>query len=420
MDRPAAANLPAPAYGMMWQPRPAGWRQDGSEKQDFQGTRTLLIGCAAEKIATQKSATRKFATQKRAIWRPARAACWSVAALLAGTAAAAAQGGAWYERNPQREQVCVRLEAQLAALDRSPNDGRAEQIRRYEDTLNRQQVELDRTIAQSRRLGCERTGFFLFGGGQPPQCDQLRTQIDRMRSNLDRMMSTLQEARGGGNDRDGQRQSVLIALAQNACGPQYQAAVRQQAPRGLFDSLFGSQAPPAARSLPAEPSRGSGYRTVCVRKCDGSFFPISFATSPARFPEDERTCRRACPAADVELYTYRNPGEDIAQATSVSGRPYTELPNAFRFRQEYNAACTCKRPGESWTAAVGEDPTLERGDIVVTDEEAKAMSQPKPQPSAGARNARPPEPAANTSPGHAPQSQNDAPRSVGPQFLPAR
>ena len=41
------------------------------------------------------------------------------------------------------------------------------------------------------------------------------------------------------------------------------------------------------------------FRTLCVRTCDGFYFPISYATTPARFAEDERTCQRLCPAATV-------------------------------------------------------------------------------------------------------------------------
>lgn len=312
--------------------------------------------------------------------------------LVFGAATALAQGAPWYGRAPQRDPVCVRLEAQLAALDRTASEANAEQARRAEEAVNRQQAELDRLVASSRRMGCERTGFFLFGGGQPPQCDQVRGQIDRTRADLDRAITMLEQARGGGVDRGEQRQAILIALAQNACGPQYQNVRR---PRGFFESLFGNAAPeapayPGTEGMPGETQPSGLYRTVCVRKCDGSFFPISYATTPARFGEDEQACHRACPATEVELYAYRNPGEDIAQATSISGRPYTELPNAFRYRREYDPACTCKRPGESWAAAVREDPTIARGDIVVTDETAKAMSQPKAPPaSKPARSERP-------------------------------
>src|SRR5262245_5347014 len=72
---------------------------------------------------------------------------------------------------PAQNQACVRLESQLAAIDRGSGDpARAEQIRRYEDASRQQQAELDRTQAQAHRLGCESSGFFLFARAQPQQC----------------------------------------------------------------------------------------------------------------------------------------------------------------------------------------------------------------------------------------------------------
>jgi hypothetical protein len=204
-----------------------------------------------------------------------------------------------------------------------------------------------------------------------------------MRGNLDKMMADLQRMQGpgAGYERDGQRRAVLAALAQNDCGPQYrQAAAQQPGPSGFFEQLFGGGGTiMAPEQLPDQ--QGAGYRTVCVRTCDGSFFPISFSTSQEHFRDDERTCQRMCPATEVQLFAYRNPGEDISKAISISGQPYTALPNAFRFRQEYNAACSCKRPGESWAEAMknvdDRQTVLERGDIIVTEERAKILSAPR-------------------------------------------
>src|SRR6202034_4501168 len=81
---------------------------------------------------------------------------------------------------------------------------------------------------------------------------------------------------------------------------------------------------------------------------------------------------RESPATETQLFTYRNPGEDIGQAVSIGGAPYTELPNAFRYRKEFTASCSCRRPGQTWADA------LKAGDIVVTDQNAKALSQPPP------------------------------------------
>ncbi|WP_442757521.1 DUF2865 domain-containing protein, partial [Pseudomonas sp. PM2] len=70
----------------------------------------------------------------------------------------------------------------------------------------------------------------------------------------------------------------------------------------------------------------STYRTVCVRTCDGFFFPISFAATPARFPSDEQMCQRQCPGTEARLFAYRNPGGDIDQAVAINGQPYSSLP----------------------------------------------------------------------------------------------
>lgn len=278
-----------------------------------------------------------------------------------------------------RNPMCVRLEAQLAAFDRGQSSDRTAEIRRAQDAVTRQQAEVDRLSAQAHGLNCG-GGFFLFGG-HPPQCDQINTQTQRARTALDQMMERLQRLEGAGNDRQEERQSIVAALAQNDCGPQYRAAAATQQ-RSFLGSLFGGPQESVAEPPPAPetPVDSSTYRTVCVRMCDGSFFPISFATTPARFAADERACQRVCPATQVALYAYHNAGEDISKAVSISGQPYTALPNAFRFRQSYDPNCTCKRAGESWAAAVKNDDTIERGDIIVTDETAKRMSRPPPKP----------------------------------------
>lgn len=327
--------------------------------------------------------------------------------------------------------VCARLEGQLSAIDRGVTDpARAEQIKRYEDAAAKQQFELDRLVVQARRAGCEGSGFFLFGG-QPPQCDGLNAQIQRMRANLDRITMDLQRLQGGSFDQADQRRAILTALGQNDCGPQYRAAAAPPRPRGFFESLFGGfrdAGPPGPGPGPEfiNPDAASGtYRTICVRTCDGFYFPISFATMPARFPEDEQVCQRMCPAAEVMLFAHRNPGEDASQAVSIQGRPYRDLPNAFRYRSEYNPSCSCKRPGQSWAEAMGQkDETVERGDIVVTEDRAKQMSLPASARTQGRKSGPPPadakqQPPATTSE-PAPSTEKRSVRTVGPTYYPAR
>jgi hypothetical protein len=84
------------------------------------------------------------------------------------------------------------------------------------------------------------------------------------------------------------------------------------------------------------------YRTVCVRLCDGYFFPISFATTPERFSHDAAACQSRCATSPARLYVYPNPGAEPEQMVDLNGKPYSELKSAFLFRTNYDAACTCK------------------------------------------------------------------------------
>jgi hypothetical protein len=204
---------------------------------------------------------------------------------------------------PPVNPVCPRLEGQLSTIDHggSGDPARDEQVRRYQDAAGRQQGELDRVTSQARRMGCDSSGFFSLFNGQSAQCGPVNNQIQQMRANLDQITTNLERLRGGGfgdAERDNQRRSVLMALAQNNCGPQYAAALRGQG--NFLDNLFGNNnpGPPAGDFGP----QSGTYRTVCVRSCDGAYFPISFATVPARFPDDEKTCKNLCPAAEATLF----------------------------------------------------------------------------------------------------------------------
>ena len=340
--------------------------------------------------------------------------------------------------------VCPRLEAQLATIDRggSNDPAKDDQIRRYQDAAAKQQSELDRMTAQARRMGCDSTGFFSLFSGQSAQCGPVNSQIQQMRSNLDQITSSLERLRGGGfgADRDNQRRSVLTALGQNNCGPQYaQFANAGGGPGNFLANLFGANNPNPSGVITQGgtdlgPPSGT-YRTVCVRTCDGGYFPVSFATSPARFADDERSCKALCPATEANLYAYRNPGEDINQAVSVNGQPYTALPNAFRYRNEFNPSCSCRAPGQSWADALksidDKAQAEQQGDIIVTEESAKKMQRPlTKQPAAttgrkGTTTATAPATDATAqapadTPPPATASDNKQIRTVGPTFIPAR
>lgn len=89
-----------------------------------------------------------------------------------------------------------------------------------------------------------------------------------------------------------------------------------------------------------EDSRGT-YRTLCVRLCDGYYFPISFATTKEHFSRDAKLCERSC-KSPARLFYHENPGQDPEDMEDSKGKRYKDLKIAFQHRKQYDEACTCK------------------------------------------------------------------------------
>jgi hypothetical protein len=101
-----------------------------------------------------------------------------------------------------------------------------------------------------------------------------------------------------------------------------------------------------------------GSQAYCVRACDGRYFPISGSSNQSR----AASCSSFCPAAEIKVVY----GGNIDDAVTEDGKPYSELPNAFRYRDELVSGCTCNGKDTVGLAEVKieHDPTLRRGDIV--------------------------------------------------------
>ena len=193
------------------------------------------------------------------------------------------------QAQPQAQQnpYCSRLEAQLQTFDRGGTDAaRADQLRKLEETAASQQTEIDRQEAVAQRAGCEKNSFLVLFSGQPAQCGPLNNKIQQMRDNLDRIQSDLERQRGdAAPEREGQRRAILVALAQNNCGAQYQQQIAatpppQRRPVRIRCSVRSRCSRRAAAASSDAPSLPSGtFRTVCVRTCDGFYYPISAATN---------------------------------------------------------------------------------------------------------------------------------------------
>ena len=86
------------------------------------------------------------------------------------------------------------------------------------------------------------------------------------------------------------------------------------------------------------------YRTLCVRTCDGYYFPMSSASSPSEFDRDQMNCQSSCPGTEVQIYYHRLGLESEDMVSGLSGLPYSELPTAYLYKQTdapSPAGCTC-------------------------------------------------------------------------------
>lgn len=89
------------------------------------------------------------------------------------------------------------------------------------------------------------------------------------------------------------------------------------------------------------------YRTLCVRLCDGYYFPIGDSVRRERLYQDNRTCSQRC-EGEARLFYYPTQGGSVETMVDMAGHPYASLPNAFRYRKSLVAGCSCKAP--PWSA----------------------------------------------------------------------
>jgi hypothetical protein len=160
------------------------------------------------------------------------------------------------------------------------------------------------------------------------------------------------------------------------CAPALAPAAQAE---DFFSQLFGSVARPRHQPYISMPFAdedgqvrvprgegrvrysGGGGQAFCVRTCDGRYFPITASDNASR----AASCSSFCPASETKVFS----GSSIDNATAENGKSYSDLPNAFRFRNELVSGCTCNGKDQIGLAPVKieNDPTLRKGDIVAGD-----------------------------------------------------
>jgi hypothetical protein len=243
-----------------------------------------------------------------------------------------------------RGSVCLQLEQRLVDFQRGGGQSQQSQLPAIENEIR----QLERTVRAGERE-LERADcydYFLFSKSlrRTRRCVDLSGQLDSNRRRLSELDTQRRQIQGLGQRDRGYQDDLIQELARNRCGPQYQQeAARRQGSGNPFSSLWQDEdTDQSGRGNEFRTVPFATYRTVCVRLCDGYYFPISFSTLENHFGRDLEACQSKC-AAPVDLYYHQNPGGSMDQAVSMTDRrPYTSLKSAFRYRKEYVSGCSCK------------------------------------------------------------------------------
>ncbi|MEN3793830.1 DUF2865 domain-containing protein [Fulvimarina sp. MAC3] len=138
--------------------------------------------------------------------------------------------------------------------------------------------------------------------------------------------------------------------------------VKRSVKRQRQSASRSSRSSARSRSASATSSRGSSYtyRTLCVRKADGYFFPVSFSTTEDYFDRDMEACEARCPGTEVDLYFHRVLREEAENMVSHStGKNYTDLATAFAYKTkgiDATAAKACEiEPEPAFKIEVADD-----------------------------------------------------------------
>ena len=289
---------------------------------------------------------------------------------------------------------CKALARRIADFDKRANSALAE---RYERAARKQRDEIDRTINYGEQSGC-------WAGdaedGAPAMCRQLDARLARMRANLDDL-----EARAGQAAREGDAGETRESLAYDYdlwCRGLDRPTTSARPPLGRIpddeavridgvpipDSRPGAELiiPDAraggdltirdAGSPPPGGEVDAGAVALCVRVCDGGYFPLSAPVRTGRTEGLQPLCSAQCPGTPARVYLSRK-GEDVSKAVALNGDFYAALPNAFRFRKKYDPACACKPADKNWGQVLTEAERLLQSETGKADAAIPANGLPK-------------------------------------------
>lgn len=276
-------------------------------------------------------------------------------------------------------QSCSSLRAQLASAQSKSGGANMAGLRRQHKAYG---CHLSKGWGRNRACAGIEAKMARGGGRDSRRVRQLRRQVSRACSQRQRGERRAQPAQQRRKTRNLANTSRILSVS-----PSRNSGSRQRSGGNIFSNLFGSVArdevevvdprrrdryngrvervnldvdrePRKKRSSSSGGSdrtytmatgrgkrsalRYGSSRTVCVRLCDGFYFPINNHSHSDNFYDELAMCVGRCPGADVSLYVHNNQSPVEGMRSTMTGEAYVNLPTAFVYRRKAVSDCSCR------------------------------------------------------------------------------
>lgn len=107
----------------------------------------------------------------------------------------------------------------------------------------------------------------------------------------------------------------------------------------LERDVINRHEPRPSRAASAE--SGDVVQTMCVRTCDGYYWPVRYPATRADFSKDANVCSSTC-GAEAKLYYRAGPGAEPEEMKDAGGNSYGASKTAFAYRKGLVKGCSCR------------------------------------------------------------------------------
>lgn len=322
------------------------------------------------------------------------------------------------------EQLCADIENRLKGGQLSIGTGPQTRALTQEiNTLN----GLIRTIrSDMRRSGCSVGSVIVYGDRNAELCAELGERLVEATSEinyLNEQKKQLQFATTGRLSQSERRKleqqwerSGCLKIKANQA--QKENDLKPAQPAEKEQASTNAPKPMVIDPMNKSATGAGNLRTMCVRLCDGKFYPVSANASPLDFTLQKAQCQNSCPSSDTDLYYHSTVGQETKDMVSATtNQSYASLPTAYKFQQasaKKQDDCSC---GALGSVEFGEKPR-DAASLPTPSDDGTSTSENTPDAETKSETAEPPKQEAKVDEGRPYVPGERKVRTVGPQFFP--